>query len=125
MKIFNYIKNFKIVIKMNLKQKETKHFYPIDIIFSKNLTNKKRIYDGIEVYFPYEPYPPQEKYMEKIILTLKNKGNISALESPTGLEKLYVYYVQCWLGLNIIKIKKLMYIIVQELFLKLKIQCMN
>ena len=72
---------------MDLKKKEKIKIYPIDIDFDKSLSNKKRIYEGIEVYFPYEPYPPQEKYMEKIILTLKNKGNISALESPTGTGK--------------------------------------
>ena len=59
----------------------------INLDFVKYLFNHKLLIDGIEVYFPYKPYPPQEKYMKKIIFTLKNKGNISALESPTGTGK--------------------------------------
>ena len=40
----------------------------------------------IEVYFPYEPYPNQKLYMEKVIQACKNK-TIAGLESPTGTGK--------------------------------------
>ena len=61
--------------------------FPIEIDLKKSLSQTKLIIEGIEIYFPYNPYPSQEEYMKKIILTLKNKGNISALESPTGTGK--------------------------------------
>ena len=41
---------------------------------------------GIDVYFPYEPYPNQKLYMEKVIEACKNK-TIAGLESPTGTGK--------------------------------------
>ena len=50
------------------------------------IQNKIEI-EEIKIYFPYEPYPEQLKYMKKVILTLKKKGSISALESPTGTGK--------------------------------------
>ena len=61
--------------------------FSINIDFKKANSQKKIIIEGIEIYFPYDPYPAQEIYMKKIILTLKNNGNISALESPTGTGK--------------------------------------
>ena len=48
---------------------------------------------GIDIYFPYEIYECQKKYMEKIISLLNDKinnnpmTNIAALESPTGTGK--------------------------------------
>lgn len=39
--------------------------------------------EGIEVNFPFEPYPLQKDYMQKVILALNNKQN-AVLESPTG-----------------------------------------
>ena len=69
------------------KLKEDKKHFPILLDCSKT-TNHKIIYiQGIEIHFPYEPYEPQKLYMEKIISTLNNEGNITALESPTGTGK--------------------------------------
>ena len=68
-------------------EKELNIIYQINFDFIKYLSNYRLIIEGIVIYFPYKPYPPQENYMKKIILTLKNKGNISALESPTGTGK--------------------------------------
>ncbi len=39
--------------------------------------------EGIEVSFPFTPYPCQLEYMQKIIQTL-NGGHNALLESPTG-----------------------------------------
>lgn len=39
--------------------------------------------NGIEVKFPFEPYPLQRAYMTKVIEALNNKQN-AVLESPTG-----------------------------------------
>ena len=61
--------------------------FPIEIDIKKSCSQTKLLIEGIEIFFPYKPYPSQEEYMKKIILTLKNKGNISALESPTGTGK--------------------------------------
>ena len=41
---------------------------------------------GIDVFFPYEPYPNQKLYMEKVIQACKDK-TIAGLESPTGTGK--------------------------------------
>ena len=62
-------------------------FFSINIDLEKAKTQKRIIIEGIEIYFPYSPYPVQITYMEKIILTLKVQGSISALESPTGTGK--------------------------------------
>ena len=54
---------------------------------SSKLKNQKKItIQGIPVYFPYEPYKSQIKYMEKVIEACKTKNN-AALESPTGTGK--------------------------------------
>ena len=42
--------------------------------------------DGINIKFPYRPYPAQHAYMRKVIATLNGKGN-AILESPTGTGK--------------------------------------
>ncbi|KAH8281240.1 hypothetical protein KR018_001377 [Drosophila ironensis] len=41
---------------------------------------------GIPVYFPFEPYPVQRAYMEKVIQCLRD-GTNGVLESPTGTGK--------------------------------------
>ncbi|KAH8266752.1 hypothetical protein KR026_000071 [Drosophila bipectinata] len=41
---------------------------------------------GIPVHFPFEPYPVQRAYMEKVIQCLKD-GTNGVLESPTGTGK--------------------------------------
>ena len=67
--------------------KKEKIYSTIEIIPTK-LLNQKSIYiKGIPIYFPYEPYPPQRLYMEKVISALNKEGSISALESPTGTGK--------------------------------------
>lgn len=38
---------------------------------------------GVQVKFPFEPYPLQKDYMEKVIEALNSKQN-AVLESPTG-----------------------------------------
>ena len=67
--------------------KKTKIFFPIEINEEKAKTHKLVDIGGIKIYFPYEPYPLQKAYMEKVILTLNKQGSISALESPTGTGK--------------------------------------
>ena len=42
--------------------------------------------DGISITFPYNPYPCQVTYMQKVIQCLKNSEN-GILESPTGTGK--------------------------------------
>jgi regulator of telomere elongation helicase 1 len=39
--------------------------------------------EGLEVKFPFEPYPLQKDYMAKVIEALNSKQN-AVLESPTG-----------------------------------------
>ena len=65
--------------------KQPKNLIEIDI--DKAKSQKIKNIEGIEIYFPFIPYPAQIDYMKKVILTLKNRGNISALESPTGTGK--------------------------------------
>lgn len=43
--------------------------------------------DGLQVKFPFEPYPLQRDYMAKVIDALNNHQN-AVLESPTGEIKL-------------------------------------
>lgn len=38
---------------------------------------------GLDVKFPFEPYPLQRDYMTKVIEALQNEQN-AVLESPTG-----------------------------------------
>ena len=42
--------------------------------------------EGIDVEFPYDPYPSQKEYMRKVILSLE-RGENALLESPTGTGK--------------------------------------
>ena len=42
--------------------------------------------DGIQIFFPHQPYENQIVYMKKVIEAL-NKGAIAGLESPTGTGK--------------------------------------
>ena len=67
--------------------KKEKIYSTIEINPTKLLNQKTITIQGIPIYFPYNPYPPQRLYMEKVILTLNKKGSISALESPTGTGK--------------------------------------
>ena len=67
-----------------LKEPKISQIYLDD---EKVKSQKKIIIEGIEIYYPYIPYPSQINYMEKVILTLKKQGSISALESPTGTGK--------------------------------------
>ena len=59
-----------------------------NLVYRQNKIN----INGIEIYFPYEVYDNQKKYMENIIQLLNsrinlNRTNIAALESPTGTGK--------------------------------------
>ena len=65
----------------------TKKYFEIYIDLEKAKSQNKIIIEGVEIYFPFKPYPPQEEYMKKVILTLSTQGNISTLESPTGTGK--------------------------------------
>ena len=67
--------------------KQEKIYSPIEIDTKKSLNQKTVKIHGISIYFPYDPYPPQRLFMEKVILTLNKQGSISALESPTGTGK--------------------------------------
>ena len=66
---------------------ESKRYFPITIDSYKAQKQKLIYIRDIPIYFPYEPYEPQIKYMEKVILTLNKEGSISAFESPTGRGK--------------------------------------
>ena len=73
---------------VNTKEKnEKKQHIPIEIDPLKEKLQIKIIIKGIEIYFPYGPYKPQTDFMEQVISTLNESGNISALESPTGTGK--------------------------------------
>ena len=63
-----------------------KDFRPIEIEQEIAATQKKLNISGIEVIFPYEPYPIQKIYMEKVIEACQ-KNTIAGLESPTGTGK--------------------------------------
>ena len=63
-----------------------KELRPIQIDIEKACKQKKLILSGIEVFFPYEPYPNQKVYMEKVIQACQ-KNTIAGLESPTGTGK--------------------------------------
>ena len=63
-----------------------KEFRPIQIDLEKASKQTKLTLQGIEVFFPYEPYPNQKLYMEKVIEACK-KNTIAGLESPTGTGK--------------------------------------
>lgn len=39
--------------------------------------------NGVSVKFPFEPYPVQQNYMEKVVETVEKKCH-AFLESPTG-----------------------------------------
>ena len=59
-----------------------------NLVYRQNKIN----INGIDIYFPYEVYDNQKKYMENIIQLLNsrinlNRTNIAALESPTGTGK--------------------------------------
>ena len=67
--------------------KKGKIYSTIEIDYNKLSTQNKIKIQGIPIYFPYKPYPPQILYMEKVISALNKKGSLSALESPTGTGK--------------------------------------
>ena len=71
-------------IKRKIDTKKDIREIPID--FEKAQKQTKLNLLGIEVYFPYEPYPNQKLYMEKVIEACKN-NTIAGLESPTGTGK--------------------------------------
>ena len=66
---------------------QKKIYFPITIDELKAKNQKLITIEDIPIYFPYVPYEPQKKYMEKVISTLNQEGSISALESPTGTGK--------------------------------------
>ena len=49
----------------NIENKNENKKILIDIDLEKAKTHKKIIIEGIEIYFPYNPYPVQITYMEK------------------------------------------------------------
>ena len=53
---------------------------------AKAETQHKIMIEGIEVYFPYDPYKPQVAYMTSVIKAL-NEGQNGLLQSPTGTGK--------------------------------------
>ena len=53
---------------------------------NKKIQMKSLIVDGIEVKFPFEPYPSQEIYIHKVVTSLKKEFD-AVLESPTGTGK--------------------------------------
>ena len=63
-----------------------KEFREIPIDCEKASKQVKLNILGIDVFFPYEPYPNQKIYMEKVIQACKNK-TMAGLESPTGTGK--------------------------------------
>ena len=63
-----------------------KEFRKIPIDIEKAKYQEKINILGIDVYFPYKPYPNQKLYMEKVIQACKDK-TIAGLESPTGTGK--------------------------------------
>lgn len=67
--------------------KQEKIYSPIEIDLKKSSNQKIVKIQGISIYFPYDPYPPQRLFMENVLLTLNKQGSISALESPTGTGK--------------------------------------
>ena len=72
---------------MDKIKKKNKKYFPIKINEEKSKAHELVNIRGINIYFPYKPYPPQQIYMEKVISTLNKQGSISALESPTGTGK--------------------------------------
>ena len=76
-----------------IKENKLPNFTPFEIL--GRMTKKQKLIkiNGIDIYFPYEVYPNQIKYMEKVIELLNkninrdNYTNIGALESPTGTGK--------------------------------------
>ena len=66
---------------------------PLKIDIQKKNIQSKKIIQGINVYFPYEPYQNQINYMQAVIKLLNAKLNnnsingIGAFESPTGTGK--------------------------------------
>ena len=75
-----------------IKEKKLPNYTPFDIDIKYKNNQKSINIQGIEIYFPYEIYSNQIKYMEKIIELLNNKINnringFGALESPTGTGK--------------------------------------
>ncbi len=71
-------------VKKKIEPKKEFREIPIDI--EKASKQIKLNILGIDVFFPYEPYPNQKIYMEKVIEACKNK-TIAGLESPTGTGK--------------------------------------
>ena len=69
----------------NLDRK--KILLPISIDTEKAKKQKLIDIEGIEIYFPYEPYLSQKTYMKNVILTLNKEKSLSGLESPTGTGK--------------------------------------
>ena len=73
-----------------IKEYKIPNFTPFEILGRMKRNQKIININGIEINFPYEVYPNQMKYMEKVIELLnnnidrKNYTNIAALESPTG-----------------------------------------
>ncbi|KRZ73531.1 Regulator of telomere elongation helicase 1, partial [Trichinella papuae] len=64
----------------------------------KSISKMQLTICGILINFPYEPYPCQLDYMEKVITCLNQRSN-AALESPTGTGKTLCLLCAClgWL----------------------------
>ena len=75
-----------------IKERKLPNYTPFEIDNKYKMNQTNIIIKGIKIYFPYNIYPNQITYMEKIIELLNNKMNntsngIGGLESPTGTGK--------------------------------------
>ena len=79
----------------NIQNHPSSPIIPQQPLFPINIEKKKHkvTIEGVDVFFPYEPYPSQIQYMKSIIKLLNDKiiynfnGGLAALESPTGTGK--------------------------------------
>ena len=49
-------------------------------------SHQRVVIEGVDVYFPFEPYECQKEYMSEAIKSFSEKTN-ALLESPTGTGK--------------------------------------
>ena len=79
-------------MKEQLINKIQPNYTPFEIDYSSSKKQKIVNINGIEIFFPYNIYDNQRKYMEEVIQLLNtrinsDKTNFAALESPTGTGK--------------------------------------